>query len=260
MRVVSVLLVAIGFLSDAQSLVRAQTLIPQALGHWRYVEGIADDRWAALEFDDGAWQRGAAPLGIGEPLLATIIRDGGREMQIDEFGSAVSAREILCVDRLLDLILQQYLVFARSDELMKLNTIDRATHIARYKDRVMTPEQGRNSCEVRCEYFAENFASQEVMLGDVVDLCGAGVCRHRALLFKLMADEASLVCSLVRGNLGSPEKFAGHTWNELQLDNQEVVIVDVMNPQPDFHFPSIGERALRYYMTVAKVPKYPYEH
>ena len=183
--------------------------------------------------------------------------DGGREMQMDEFGAAVSTREILRVDRSLDVNLQQHLKYASSDELRSLSPVDRATRIARYIDRIMTPEQGRGVCENRSEYLSKQCASQDVLIGDVVDLCGAGVCRHRALLFKLMADEALLSSTLVRGNFGTPEKFAGHTWNELMLDNQKIVIVDVMNPQPDFYFPSVGESSLRFYLTVANASKYP---
>jgi len=185
------------------------------------------------------------------------FRDGGREMQIDEFGTAISSREILHVDRMLDANLAKHLEYARSDELKKLSPIDRATRIARYVDRIMTPDQGRGVCEIRSEYLSENYASRDVLLGDVVDLCGAGVCRHRALLFKLMADEALLSSALVRGNFGTLEKSSGHTWNELSLDNQEVMIVDVMNPQPDFYFPVVGESSLRFYLTVAKALKYP---
>ncbi len=183
--------------------------------------------------------------------------DGGREMQIDEFGTAIATREILRVDRSLDVNLQQHLRYASSNELRTLSPVDRATRIARYIDRIMTPTQGRGVCENRSESLSKQYASQDVLIGDVVDLCGAGVCRHRALLFKLMADEAFLSSALVRGNFGTLEKFAGHTWNELMLDNQKVVIVDVMNPQPDFYFPSVGEGSLRFYLTVSNAIKYP---
>ena len=141
-------------------------------------------------------------------------------MQIDEYGNAVSSREIIHVDRIRDAKLQRHLAYAQSDELMRLSPVDRATRIARYIDQMMTPEQGRSVCENRSDSLAFHYASQQVLLGDVVDLCGAGVCRHRALLFKLMADEASLSCNLVRGMFGSSSKLSGHSWNELLLEDQ----------------------------------------
>lgn len=183
--------------------------------------------------------------------------DGGRGMQIDEFGNVVSAREVLRVDRKLDLNLQKHLAYARSSELAGLGSIDRATRIARYIDRLTTPADGRNTCESRSRFLQNSFASRDVLIGDVTDFCGAGVCRHRALLFKLMADEAGLACALVRGNYGVPPKISGHTWNELVLEDGQRVVVDVMNPQPDFYFPEITEQSLRHYRTIANAGKYP---
>ena len=113
--------------------------------------------------------------------------DGGREMQVDEFGNAISARELLRIDRTIDDRLQDHLNFASSVAMKQLNEIDRATRIARYIDRVMTPPEGIAGCMARSIRFGAEYASREVLLGDVADLCGSGVCRHRALLFKLMA-------------------------------------------------------------------------
>lgn len=182
--------------------------------------------------------------------------DGGRGMQIDEFGIAVSDREIIRVDRSMDANLLKHLEFARSPELATLSTIDRATRIARYVDKAMTPVEGRVACESRSEYLAEKFQSREVYLGDVVDFCGAGVCRHRALLFKILADEAGLHCTVMRGNYRTSKGMAGHTWNELVLDDGSIAIVDVMNIQPDFYFPSPKEPAAGKYLTIAGSSKY----
>jgi hypothetical protein len=183
--------------------------------------------------------------------------DGGRGVQVDEFGNAVSGREIMRVDRDLDPQLQQHLKFARSAELRDLNPVDRATHIARYIDRVMTPPDGHDSCEPRSMFLGDRYAGREVLLGDVTDYCGAGVCRHRSLLFKIMADEAGLEAALVRGNFGTDQRGGGHAWNELRLADGTIVIVDVMNPQPDFYFPKLGEPSLRFYRTIANAVKYP---
>lgn len=183
--------------------------------------------------------------------------DGGRHMQVDEFGYAVSGRELLGVDRRRDDRLRTHLQYAQSDELKAFNELDRATRIARYVDRLFTPPEGRAASLKRDDYLVGRYPSEQIPLGDVALLCGAGVCRHRSLLFKLMADEADLKVALVRGTLGSdPSDIQGHTWNELFLSNGKRVIVDVMNPQPDFYFPEVGEASLRGYRTVAKQPKY----
>ena len=71
------------------------------------------------------------------------------------------------------------------------------------------------------------FRNKQVLIGDWVDQAQAGECRHRALLFKILADEAGLDVALVRGNYagGSPP---GHAWNEASLGDGRRVIVDVM--------------------------------
>lgn len=182
--------------------------------------------------------------------------DGGRGMQVDEFGFAVSGREIIKVDRRIDRELNRHLAWAASDELSQLNTVDRATRIARYIDRLYTPAEGRGVCVPLSEILVRRFASREVLIGDISDFCSAGVCRHRSVLFKLMADEAKIKAKLVRGNYGTAEESGGHAWNEVTLDDGTTAIVDVMNPQPDFYFPHVGERSLRRYFTVAMTPKY----
>ncbi len=72
------------------------------------------------------------------------------------------------------------------------------------------------------------FRNKPVLIGDWVDQAQAGECRHRALLFKILADEAGLDVALVRGNYagGSPP---GHAWNEASLGDGRRVIVDVMH-------------------------------
>jgi len=151
--------------------------------------------------------------------------DGGRGMQIDEFGYVVSGREIVTVDRRIDDRLQAHLEFSHSKELNDLSEVDKATRIARYVDRVFTPLEGRSGCESRSlKYLVGPYRAQRVPLGNVPRLCGAGVCRHRALLFKVMADEAGLNSSLVRGSFLVAEKtFVGHAWNELFLDDGKKV-------------------------------------
>lgn len=194
-------------------------------------------------------------IGQQDRVLDGFI-DGGRGMQVDEFGYAVSPREILRVDRCRDTMLQIHLAYAASSELALLNEVDRATRIAAYIDRLMTPAEGRSTCLARSNLLAKRSSTLEVLIGDAVSLCGAGVCRHRALLFKLMADEAGLKCVLVRGNYQSSGRTEGHAWNELILADNRRVVVDVMNPQPDFYFPEVSEPSLRYYRTVANSSRY----
>src|SRR5438128_11467172 len=84
--------------------------------------------------------------------------------------------------------------------------------------------------------------NHEVRLGDIPKITdGAGVCRHRSLMYKILADAAGLKVALVRGNYAhSNGRQGGHAWNELHLDDGRVLIVDTMNPPRHFIFPDIN--------------------
>jgi len=57
-----------------------------------------------------------------------------------------------------------------------------------------------------------------------------GVCRHRALLFQVIASELGLDSSLVMGVVMMPDgDFGKHVWNEVRIGNR-ILIVDIMNP------------------------------
>ena len=109
---------------------------------------------------------------------------------------------------------------------------------------------GRGAAREAFDNWVSRMGGHEVMLGDVPKLCG-GMCRHRALLFKVLADEAGLSTSLVRGMMKtSSGRMGGHAWNEVRLSDGRRVLVDVMNPTVDpntrrFAFPGLDEGSVR---------------
>lgn len=70
----------------------------------------------------------------------------------------------------------------------------------------------------------ESYAGQEVTLGQVIE-GGAGLSRHRALLFKVVADALDIPATLVRGNYHDGEKTP-HAWNEVSLEGGRRLLVD----------------------------------
>lgn len=185
--------------------------------------------------------------------------DGGRGMHMHGDGRVSSSREVITVDRTRDAELRKHLEFARSSEVMTLNPLDRATRLARHVAWLMTPPDGYKHLEAKTEVLEKEHRNKEVLIGDVPKITGgAGVCRHRSLLFKLLADEAGLKVSLVRGRHGrDPSKLGPHAWNELRLDDGRVLIVDVTNPQPDFHFPDDKSKQAERYYDLSRKPLYP---
>jgi hypothetical protein len=202
--------------------------VAKALAKPKPVEISATDRAVSEVYQHGHRVDGRIPDGFV---------DGGRGMQVDANGQVKSGREILAVNRAQDVQLQAHLKFANT--LKHLPAEQRAQELAKYIDEMMTPATGRQ--DLMDEYYkmVDKYKNSELLIGDVASE-GGGVCRHRSLMFQVLADEAGLNTSLVRGNAGHPgQALGGHAWNEVRLPNGSTVLVDVMNPQPGYQLPTL---------------------
>lgn len=179
-------------------------------------------------------------------------RDGGRAMVIGADDGIKTLREVLVVDRAADPALRKHLDFARTEELKGLEPLERARRIAKYIQGAMSGREDPSRLMDDVELFQAEYEDREVLIGEI----DAGVCRHEALLFKLMADEAGLQAALVRGNYRGLGGGGGHAWNELVLDGGRKLLVDVTNPPPDLRFPETGARTARRYLSVRNEPLY----
>ncbi len=184
--------------------------------------------------------------------------DGGRHMAVDTQGYASSGREILLVNRSRDAELADDLAFARSPELRALPALERIQRIAARIDRETTPPGGLRWVGETTEQLEKEFTNKPVLIGDWMDQCQAGVCRHRSLLFKILADEAGLNVALVRGNYASKgPPGAPHAWNEVVLDDGRRVLVDVMHNGSKPKFPEVtAPRVVQHYLKVDGTPWY----
>lgn len=188
----------------------------------------------------------------------TIINgylDGGRGMRIGGDGIARSGREVIVVNRARDASLRKHLEFAKSEEMKALDPLKRATRLATYVDRTMSIGKNGRLTEAAVSLMAKEYANEGVLIGEVSRICGAGVCRHRSLLFKVLADEAGLNVALVRGNYSSGRATVGHAWNELHLGDGKRVLIDAMQRHVELLVPG-GSTTSRRYLTVRNKPWY----
>ena len=183
--------------------------------------------------------------------------DGGRRMVVGKNAAVASTREILVIDRSRDPSLRKHLEHAKDPELLKLPTEERARSLARYVDKTLSPGGDRQAALEAVETFTEEYANRAVLFGEMEEVCQSGVCRHRALLFKMLCDEAGLKSALVRGNYNAGLTRGGHAWNELLLDDGSRVIVDVMNPKPGFAFLPETDKEAKAYLSVKNEVIYP---
>ena len=108
------------------------------------------------------------------------------------------------------------------------------------------------------EQLEREFKNHSVLIGDWIDQGHAGVCRHRSLLFKILADEAGLNAALVRGNYaerGSPA--IPHAWNEVFLGDGRRVLIDVSLEGSQPRFLDVGTpEVIEHYLKVDNKPWY----
>ena len=170
--------------------------------------------------------------------------DGGTYMKIKEDGTVVATREVIMVDRKRDGKLAGYIAFARAKK--NLPEVERAQVLARYIDRITSPNGERALAEAATRQLMD-YRNSEILLGQVAEYCGGGVCRHRSLLFKIMGDEAGLRVGLRRGHMKARGRLLGrHAWNEITLKDGSRRIVDVMNPEKNFQLPLAEKVSHRY--------------
>jgi hypothetical protein len=175
--------------------------------------------------------------------------DGGRGMKMHADGQVGSSRELMMVDRRNDARLRGMLAFARTPEIRSLDERERAVKLAAYLDEFSNASRSRRASARAADSLAADFRGRGVLIGDVVALCGGGSCRHRTLLYKLLADEAGLSVSMVRGRYRhSDGRLGSHAWNELYLEDGTVLLVDIMNPPRDWKFPAIREERPKKYL------------
>ncbi len=184
--------------------------------------------------------------------------DGGRHMVIDAKHRATSQREILQVDRRRDVEMARDLAFAHSRELQDLPILERIQRIAALIDVEATPPGGPACIEGTADQLEREFRNQSILIGDWIDQGRAGVCRHRSLLFKILADEAGLNAALVRGNYaerGSPA--IPHAWNEVFLGDGRRVLIDVSLEGSQPRFLDVGTpEVIKHYLKVDNTPWY----
>ncbi len=183
---------------------------------------------------DGYQSRNRIDRGVP---IADGFYDGGRGMQTDAKGHVTSPREILIVDRAHDPQLRKWIKEAQ--KLRKLPEQERLVKLAQLVYTELSPRDKNLKSMAVFEKWLPTKENQPLLIGEVKGL-GAGVCRHKSLLFKVLADEAGLQTALVRGFAEDDSGAGGHAWNEVTLANGKTLVVDPTNPA-NWEFPEVGQ-------------------
>jgi len=159
-------------------------------------------------------------------------------------GAVRNLGEVMVLDRRRDARLAPHLAHARG--LRRLPERQRSFALGDYVRRLLIRE-GRTHDETAdsLRRWTTRFNNREILLGDVV-ATHAGICRHLALLFKVLADEAGLQVALVSGGLALPDRAGLHAWNEITYSGSggRRFLVDLLHPARRGLYPAVDATAL----------------
>ena len=163
-------------------------------------------------------------IGTSERIVDGF-RDGGRDVRFDKLGKAISAhREIVTVDIACDKYLQKVIEHTKAST-QGMSEKQKAKFIY---DLILDLGGDAVKAEKRSNELAKAYQGQEILLGKVFEK-EASCCRHKSLLFKILADEIGLKTRMIRGNMLDFGGIGGHAWNEVILSNGKRFIYDTQN-------------------------------
>lgn len=151
----------------------------------------------------------------------------GSNAEFNSLGKNVSrfknGTQEIVVDKTLDKVLVQTInTFKTRLKSQKLTEEEKINELMKFVDEVFSVSKAGE----QTEKLVSNMCSDkqtEVLLGSVIN-SGAGICRHRSLLSKILADEVGLKCRIIKGYYGK----GGHAWNEI-LTKGETYLFDSMH-------------------------------
>ncbi len=153
------------------------------------------------------------------------FRDGGHSCQFSHFGDVLySNREVVTIDRKLDTYLSNAIKYVK-EETAGMNEQDKVKTIYKVIHQISGDFY---KSEKRANILAKERQGKEILLGKVFEK-ECATCRHKALMFKLLADECGLQARMIRGAAFDLSGFGGHAWNEIKLSNGKKLLIDVQN-------------------------------
>lgn len=96
------------------------------------------------------------------------------------------------------------------------------------KEKLMPKNWNERAVSNAYEAFSRNHQGERILIGDYIKQAeqgtGAGVCKHQAILFKVLADEMGLEASVTRGVHGvkptrQSDMWSNHAWNEVRTSD-----------------------------------------
>jgi hypothetical protein len=162
--------------------------------------------------------------------IAYGFRDAGRGTVIGYDGEPLgkASREIICFDGPEDdLVLHRLMAHARAADQAAAGILERVQILAEVVIKAMEESDDSRNWSRIWNICEGDPAGRKVWLGDLISH-DTGVCRHRSLLFKVLADHVGIPAGLVRGFFTMGQFRQGHAWNEVIDERGVMHVVDTM--------------------------------
>ncbi|MNU30502.1 hypothetical protein D3C71_190020 [compost metagenome] len=162
--------------------------------------------------------------------IAYGFRDAGRGTVMGDDGEPLgkASREIICFDGPGDdPVLHSLMVHARAADRAAAGILERVKILSEVVIRAMEENDDRRNWSRMWNICEGDPAGRKVRLGDLI-AHDTGVCRHRSLLFKVLADHVGMPAGLVRGFFTMGQFRQGHAWNEVIDESGVMHVVDTM--------------------------------
>ncbi len=156
--------------------------------------------------------------------------DGGRKMKYErnkkgKYEPISPNREVIVVDvendHKLNIIIEESKKWLSNFSTQKQKISALAMFVSNHFGGSRNPKIEEDT-EDEIEKIMKKRNTQKVKLGDL----SFGVCRHRAILYKLLADVNGIRSRLIRGHFY--KKGFGHAWNIVMMEDGKYYVVDVM--------------------------------
>lgn len=182
------------------------------------------------------------------------FRDGGGNVVFDKLGNLVKAsREVITVDRSADVYLRNAISYIRQNtrKMTEKQKVKNIYNIIR--DISGDFAKGDKNSQI----LAEQAFGKDILLGKIFEH-GYATCRHKALMFKVLAEETGIHTRILRGHAFDLGGFGRHVWNEVKLNTGEKFLVDVQNSRiVDLYAKNVAKNPkLASYYTVNNQPIY----
>jgi len=153
----------------------------------------------------------------------------GPHAKFDDFGINISRfrnglSEVVVFDRTLDPTLVKTIdAFKKRINGKYLTDEQKINELMKFVDEVFSVSKSGSQTAENARHLVGWQGNSEVLLGEIIN-SGAGVCRHRALLTKVLADEIKLNCRMLQGYYNA----GGHSWNEIVIKG-DTFLFDAMH-------------------------------